>query len=167
MSILSLGRHNPATVGVARRRWWDWNPARPEPVVAPEAVAAAGRDPWYSWNPYRRTAKQVEAEGRREGYVKGARDEQRVMLRRQRRRSHPIFASVVFIAAIAGVGFAGLAYEAGSFAAGGAVVDQTLAQWRGDLTGAAGRAVDQSGRAVQGIGQSISSQSQKLTQKGG
>jgi hypothetical protein len=168
MSILSFGRHSPAqTVDANRQPWWDWNPARREPVTASVAAPAAVREPWYSWNPYRRTPRQVEAQGRREGYAKGARDEQRVMLRRQRRRNHPIFALVVLVAAVSGVGFMGLAYEAGSFAAGGAVVDQKLAEWRGDLTGAADRAVDQSGHEVQRVGQSISSQSQQLTQKGG
>ncbi len=167
MSILSLGRHAPApTVAAARRPWWDWNPARREPVAAPPAPVA-DRDPWYRWNPYRSTPRQVEAQGRREGYAKGARDEQRVMVRRQRRRSHPVIALAVFAAAVSGIGFMGLAYEEGSFAAGGAVVDQKLGEWRADLTGAAGRAGDQGGHAVQSVGQSISTHSQQLTQQGG
>ena len=166
MSILSLGRHTPAqAVDASRQPWWDWNPARRQPVVATQPVAV--RDPWYSWNPYRRTPRQVEAQGEREGYAKGVQDEQRVMARRERRRGHPVFALVVLFAAVAGVGFMGLAYEMGSFAAGGAVVDQKLGEWRGDITGAAGRIGDQSGHAVQSVGQSISSHSQQLTQKGG
>ena len=165
MSILSLGRRGPLQRTEVGQRWWNWNPARPTPVAAP--AEATTRDAWYSWNPYRRSVKQVEAEGRREGYAKGARDEQRVMARRQRRRSHPIFALLVFAAAVSGVGFLGLAYETGSFAAGGAVVDQKIGEWRADLTGAAGRAGDQGGHAVQSVGQSISVRSQQLVQKGG
>ena len=165
MSLLSLGRQSPAPTVNVGQRWWNWNPARREPVTVPAPVAE--REAWHSWNPYRRTPQQVETEGRRDGYAKGARDERRVMIRRQRRRSHPVFALVVFFAAVSGVGFMGLAYEEGSFAAGGAVVDQKLGEWRADLTGAAGRAGDQGGHAVQSVGQSISSQSQHLTQKGG
>jgi hypothetical protein len=163
MSILSLGRHTPAPTTDAGRHWWDWNPAGRDPSAVPEASV---REPWYRWNPYLRTPQQVESQGRREWYASGVRDEQRVELRRQRRRSHPILALVVFFAAASGVGFLGLAYEEGSFAAGGAVVDHTLSDWRADLTGVAGRAGDRSGQAVQSVGQSISRQSRRL-QTGG
>ncbi len=165
MSILSLGRPTPTATVDTRRRWWDWNPARREPIVVPGPVAE--REAWHSWNPYRRSSRQLQAEGRREGYDKGVRDERRVMVRRQRRSSHPVFALVVSLAAVSGVGLIGVGYVEGSFAAGGAVVDQKLGEWRANMTGAAGRAGDQGGHAVQSVGQSISSHSQQLTQKGG
>ena len=160
MSILSLGRSHRAA-DVSQERWWNWNPARPKMVAAPVETAPA---PWWSWNPYRRTARHIEAQGRREGYSKGARDEYRVMARRQRRRSHPIIGLVVSVAAVSGAGFLGLAYETGSFAGGGAVIDQKLAEWRADVVGMAGRAGDQGGHAVQTVGQRISTQSQQLSQ---
>jgi hypothetical protein len=158
MSILSLRHSRPAaaTVEDARERWWTWNPARPKPAAAPVAVEEPAS--WWRWNPYRGS----EAQDRRAGYAKGARDERRVMARR-RRRGHPVFAFVILVAAVSGVGFLGLAYETGSFASGGAVIDQTLAQWRADLLGAASQAGDQGGHAVQRVGQSISSQSRQIS----
>jgi hypothetical protein len=164
MSILSLGRSAPIDRSNApRERWWNWNPARPKSAAA--SVEAAAPEAWWRWNPYRRDINHAEAQGRRQGYAKGERHERRVMAHRRRRR-HPIFAFVVLVAAVSGLGFAGLAYEAGSFAGGGAIVDQKLGEWRADLMGAASRAVDQGGHAVQGVGQSISSQSQQLSQRG-
>ena len=165
MSFLNFGRQTPASpADVARQPWWEWNPARHEAV--PSTSPEVGPDPWRRWNPYRRTPKQVEAQGRRDGYVEGVRDEQRVVARRERRRGHPVFALVVFIGAVSGIGFFGLAYETGSFTGGGAVIDQKIGEWRADLTGAAGRAGDESGHAVQNVGRSISSQSRQLTQTG-
>ena len=161
MSILSLGRPRLAN-DVSRERWWNWNPARPKVVAAPVETVPA--DSWWNWNPYRRTARHIEAEGRREGYAKGARDEHRVMTRRARRRSHPLIGFVVLVAAVCGVGFLGLAYETGSFAGGGAVIDQKLAEWRTDILGAAGNAGEQGGHAMQSVGQSISTQSRQLSQ---
>ncbi len=165
MSILSLGR-SAKSVGATGERWWNWNPARRSVVVPPVATATAAT--WWSWNPYRRQeAKRIEAEGRREGYAKGAQDENRVMARRARQRRHPIIGFVVLVAAVSGVGFLGLAYEAGSFAGGGAVVDHKIAEWRSEIMGTASRAGAQGGRAVQSVGQTISTRSQQISQNGG
>jgi hypothetical protein len=133
MSIFSMGRapHTPAAdTGLAH--WWRWNPYRPTPAPAPvETVAPAA---WWNWNPYRRTAKRIEVEGRREGYGQGVRDERRVVQRR-RSRSHPILALLFLGAAVAGVGFTAMAFEAGSFQGAGITVDQKIAEWRSDILG--------------------------------
>lgn len=172
MSIFNIGRPATASVGDdPADRWWNWNPARRAPVaaapvtVAPVAVTAT--DPWWRWNPYRRDLQHAATQGRLQGYDKGVRDEQRAVQRRQRRRSHPIMALLVLAAAAGGVTFTGLAFENGSFAAGGAVVDQKIAEWRADILGGAAQAADKSGRAMQNAGQSISNRTQAPSPNGG
>ena len=174
MSIFTLRRPtllNPASNSLYARApgWLSWNPYRTAPAAAAVAPAAAGR--WWNWNPYRRDVKRVERqserEGERVGYNKGRRDENRVMNRRIRRSRHPILGAVVFLAAVAGVGFVGLAYETGSFSAGGAAVDHQIATWRSDLLTPVSNAGDRSGQALQDAGKTISTKSQQLSQPGG
>ena len=179
MSIFNLGRptllnRTPNSLYAGAPHWLSWNPYRTAaPAAAVTAPAVAGR--WWNWNPYRRDVKRVERqserlgerEGERVGYNKGRRDENRVMNRRIRRSRHPILGGLVFLAAVAGVGFVGLAYEEGSFSAGGAAVDHQIAAWRGDLMAPVSNAGARSGQALQDAGRTISTKSQQLSQPGG
>jgi len=174
MSIFSTGRPASANTTDNRlARLLGWNPYRSSTVAAPVSntvvapVDDAGRTRPWSWNPYRKDARQIERQGEREGYGKGRRDEHRVMTRQARRNRHPILGFVVFLAAVAGVGFLGLAYEGGSFSAGGAMVDHQVAEWRADVLGPVINAGDQSGKALQDAGKTISTKSQQLAQPAG
>jgi hypothetical protein len=170
MSIFTLGRPasaNPTTSRVPR--WLSWNPYRANAVVAPttRVVDDAAPARTWGWNPYRNDARQIERQGEREGYGKGRRDEHRVMARQARRNRHPVLGFVVLLAAVAGVGFLGLAYEGGSFSAGGAMVDHQVAEWRADVLGPVSNAGAQSGKALQDAGKTISTKSQQLAQPAG
>ena len=66
------------------------------------------------------------------------------------------------VALIIGLAGAGLAKTAGSFAAGGAVVDAQLAQTTQPARQAAADAAQRSGQAVEQAGQSIEAQGRKL-----
>jgi hypothetical protein len=153
MSIFNLGRQEPAIaqpVYPDRTTWWNWNPAR-RPVLV-ERTAPPPAEPWWRWNPYRRPAVRLSAVDRHQGYAEGRREERRILSGRARRRSHPLLTLVVFLAAASSVGFVGLAFEAGSFEGAGAIVDNQIAQWRGDVVAAADRAGTQGGQTVQSVG---------------
>jgi hypothetical protein len=64
-------------------------------------------------------AREVQADVR-EAYERGRKDE------RASRRRHPVFMTLLFVAAICGVALLALAAINGSFAGGGSVADQNL-----------------------------------------
>ena len=152
------------------------NIGRKAPLVAPaEPVDPAVRQPWWRWNPYRRDdavrieraqveqdrvgQTRIDREGRSEGYVEGRRDERAAVVRQARRRGHPVLATIVFLLAAITVGYGYLSYEAGSFAGGGAMIDDKIAEMRGDV----GRAGEVSGQAVQNAGARITDHSRQLS----
>ena len=63
--------------------------------------------------------KEIQADVRA-AYERGRQDE------RASRRRHPVFMTLLFVAAICGVALLGLAAVNGSFRAGGSVADQNL-----------------------------------------
>jgi hypothetical protein len=116
--------------GETRPRWWAWNPYRSTtsnrtPTPAPSASRAA----WWSWNPYRRDVAASEADIRRDAYAAGLRDGR--LAARSRRRGHPLLTLVLLVLSAGSLGYGYLTIEHGSFAAGGAVIDQTLAGMAG------------------------------------
>jgi hypothetical protein len=151
-------------VASAARRL-SWNPYRTDATPRSAGVPVTA-DRWWSWNPYRRE-RQGERLGERVGFNKGRSAENRIMTRQIRRGGHPVIGAVVFLAALAGAGFLGLAYETGSFSAGGAVVDHRIAAWRSDLLTPVSTAGARSGQALQDAGKTISAKSQQLSKPGG
>jgi hypothetical protein len=85
--------------------------------------------------------KEVQADVR-EAYERGRSDE------RASRRRHPIFMTLIFVAAICGVALLALAAANGSFSAGGSVADQ-------NLTAAVNKAEPQVRGAASQAGQSL------------
>jgi len=178
MSIFSTERSAPVSEGPAAAdapRRWRWGAADviPRTTIAASSVEIAATPGWRRWSPFR-TAVPAGATPdavARAGYRKGVRDEARVAAR-QRARRHPVIGfmlfvfAALFICAAAGVGFTALAFQDGSFSAAGSAVDQQISTWRGDVLGVAGRAVDQSGQAVQNAGKTLSDKSAPLTQAG-
>jgi hypothetical protein len=145
MSFLNIGRKGPLL-----------SPSEPvDPVV---------RHPWWRPNFYRRHdivsdgRVEVGPEERSEGYTQGRRNRQGVA-ERQPRRGHPVLATIVFLLAAITVGYGYLSSQAGSFAGGGAVIDQKIAAVRGDV----GRAGEAGGQAVQNAGQRITNHSRQLS----
>src|SRR5579875_1032996 len=139
--------------------------------VAAQPVAAT----WWSWRPYRRTvgpggavadaqqaayvdgahdARRDETDVARRAYREGERDGRR--LESERHRGHPVLTVIVAILALVAIGYGFLSFQQGSFAGGGAVIDQKIAQLRGD----AGQAGVASGQAVQNAGATITARSQ-------
>jgi len=129
--------------------WWRWSSyrrnavTRPQQAAYPEGVAAAD---------------QAQTGRRRGAYRAGERDGQRFEARRH--RGHPVLATLVVLVALAGVGYGYLSWQQGSFAAGGAVIDEKLAEVRGGASqaGVAG------GQAVQKAGAAIATKSQTIAQ---
>jgi hypothetical protein len=105
---------------------------------------------------------------RREAYVQGRRDERRREAREERPRRRGGFGLVgllVVLVAALGVVWLALAAREGSFAAGGAVVDQKIAAVTEPARDAATRAVDRTGQAVENAGQALENQGQRLREE--
>jgi hypothetical protein len=107
---------------------------------------------------------------RRDAYAQGRRDERRrerrVERERPRRRGgFGLLGLVVVLVAALGVVWLALAVREGSFAAGGAVVDQKVASVTQPAVDAANRAVDRTGQAVENAGQALENQGQRLQEQ--
>lgn len=104
---------------------------------------------WWRRDAPLEAASEVEVE---RAYEQGRMDE------RRRHRSHPILATLMFVAAVLGVGMIYLAAREGSFSRGGAVVDQKLAS-AADTTHAASQeaavAAVNAGQTVQSAGENL------------
>ena len=108
-----------------------------------------------------RAAKPMAA-ARGKAYAEGRRD-QREMDKRARRRGGFGFVTVfVVLVAALGVVWLALAAREGSFAAGGAVVDQKVAEVTQPARVAINQTADRTGAAVQNAGQALESQGERL-----
>jgi hypothetical protein len=85
---------------------------------------------------------------------------------RRRKGGFGLFTLLFVIAAAIGVTWVVLAYQTGSFASGGAVVDRKVAEVTEPAKQAAIDAADRTGAAVQSAGQAVEAQGAKLRQKG-
>lgn len=97
----------------------------------------------------------------RQAYADGRRDQHRAD-RARRRRGFGLAGLLVVVIAAVGVLWLVLAAREGSFAAGGAVVDQKLAEVTNPARVAANQAVDRTGAAVQNAGQTLETQGERL-----
>ena len=101
------------------------------------------------------TAAAGAAPGRAElsaAYEKGRRDESR---RPRRRRGSPLFSFLILIIVAAAAGLVYLAAENGSFASGGAVVDNHLTQASQTVQAPFKHAADRAGEALENAGQKL------------
>jgi len=107
--------------------------------------------------------RAAPALGRDQAYVDGRRDQHRAEKRAPRKRGGFGFATafVVLVAAL-GVVWLALAAREGSFAAGGAVVDQKVAEVTTPARVAVNETVDRTGAAVQNAGQALENQGERL-----
>lgn len=114
-------------------------------------------------------ADAVERLDERRGYEDGRRDQRRIdraEARTRRRRGGFGFAGVVVVLVAAlGVLWLALAAREGSFAGGGAVVDQKVAEVTEPARVAAADAVDRTGAAVAGAGQALESQGERIREQ--
>ena len=110
-----------------------------------------------------------EHRAERHGYDEGRRDQRRVdraEARAHRRRGGVGLVSVlVVLVAALGVLWLILAAREGSFAGGGAVVDQKVAEVTAPARVAANEAVDRTGAAVQNAGQTLESQGERIRER--
>ena len=83
----------------------------------------------------------------------------------RRRHGFGLVGMAVTLVAVLGVLWLALAAREGSFAAGGAVVDQKIAAATQPAKVAAAQAVDRTGQAVQNAGQALETQGQKIREK--
>lgn len=104
--------------------------------------------------------RRAYAEGRRDQHRAETRD--RVERRPRRRRGFPVISLLVVLVAAIGIVWLVLAAREGSFAAGGAVVDQKVAQVTEPARVAASQAVDRTGAAVQNAGQALENQGERI-----
>jgi hypothetical protein len=126
-----------------------------EPVEAFETRRAAYAED--------RVSTDAAAKLRREAYAEGRRDQHRI----DRKAGRPgagavMLAALVVVVAAVGVLWTVLAVQHGSFAAGGAVVDRTLAGVTAPARVAANDAVAGAGVAVQSAGQALEIQGERL-----
>jgi hypothetical protein len=87
----------------------------------------------------------------RDAYERGRRDERA----RHPRRGHPFLAGLVFLAAAAGALVVYLGVRQGSFANGGQMVDQGIANATASAQHASRNAADRAGDALQNAGQRL------------
>ncbi len=100
------------------------------------------------------------------GYRRGRADQKEVDRKHAKRGGGFGFISfLLLIAAVIGVTWVVLAYQAGSFAGGGAVVDRKVAEVTNPAKQAVLNAADRTGAAVQSAGQAVEAQGSKLRQK--
>jgi len=109
---------------------------------------------------------EIAARGDRQAYDAGRRDQRRLdeaSVRAARRRGGlGLVGVLVAVVAILGALWVFLAVREGSFAAGGAVVDEKIAEVAAPAKQAANEAVDRTGQAVQNAGQAIESKGERL-----
>jgi hypothetical protein len=133
------------------KTWSDWRSAWSGPKTAPAANGGQA----YAHNDGAPTAPAGPTPGRAElgaAYEKGRKDEQR---RPKRRRGSSLFSFLILmVVAAAGILFY-LAAQNGSFANGGAVVDQHLAQASHTVQAPFKRAANQAGDALETAGQKL------------
>lgn len=118
----------------------------------------------------RARAEQREAEAadkaRREAYKTGRHDAAVAAKTAQKRRGHPVLATLVVLVALVGALWVALAVREGSFTGAGQVVDTTLAEVTVPARDVARNAADRSGAAVTNAGQVIAQQGQAIEQQG-
>jgi hypothetical protein len=119
-------------------------------------MAAAARE---------REAARPPVWGRRQPKAATRPDERRPE-RTRRRRGFGMIGLAVTLVAVLGALWLVLAAREGSFAAGGALVDQKLAEVTSPARVAATQAVDRTGAAVQSAGQALETQGQKIRKAG-
>ena len=142
---------------------------RPLVVEAPSGRVVLERRPGESVEAFeaRRAAYERDRAARppvvdpAKAYADGRRDQHRI--EKQRRRGGFGFATV-FVVLVAALGVVWLALSAreGSFAAGGAVVDQKVAEVTAPARVAVNETVDRTGVAVQNAGQALENQGERL-----
>jgi len=112
-----------------------------------------------------RAVAEAAERARREAYAEGRRDQHRLEKQARRPGAAAVLTGVVLVAA-AGVGavWLALAAQEGSFAAGGAVVDRTVAEISAPARVAATQAADRTGAAVQTAGQALETSGERLRQ---
>jgi hypothetical protein len=102
----------------------------------------------------------------REAYKAGRRDQHRAETRGGRRRhGFGMAGLIIVVVAALGVLWLALAAREGSFAAGGAVVDQKLAEAAEPARVAISQAADRTGTAVQTAGQKLEAQGERLREQ--
>lgn len=105
----------------------------------------------------------------RRGYEQGRRDQRRIdraEARTRRRGGGGVMVGLlVVVVAAVGVLWLALAAREGSFAGGGAVVDQKVAQVTEPARVAAADAVDRTGAAVSNAGQALEAQGERIREK--
>ena len=121
------------------------------------------------------SAEDLEAERlalreREAGYRRGRAEQKDVDRKlaveaRRRRGGFGLVSALLVVAAVLGVTWMVLAYQAGSFAGGGAVVDQKVAAVTEPAKQAAVNAIDRTGEAVESVGQKVEEQGSKIRQK--
>lgn len=97
-------------------------------------------------------------------YREGRRDQHQAE-RRAHRGGFGLIGLVVVIVAALGVLWIVLAAREGSFAAGGALVDQKIAQATAPAREAANQAADRTGKALENVGQSVEEQGERIRRK--
>ena len=102
---------------------------------------------------------------RRDAYKEGRRDQHRAETVRRRRGGFGMAGLVIVIVAALGVLWLALAAREGSFAAGGAVVDNKLAAATEPARVAINEAADKTGAAVQNAGQKLEAQGERLREQ--
>jgi hypothetical protein len=120
----------------------------------------------------RRAARDEQADehrAERHGYYQGRREQRRIdqTEARTRRRGggFGLVGALVVVVAALGILWVALAAREGSFAAGGALVDQKVAEVTQPARVAATEAVDRTGAAVENAGQALESQGQRLRER--
>jgi hypothetical protein len=157
MGIPGFGTRRTAAVGPAGEREIVIERRTGETLEEYEARRAAARD----------VAHEHGAE--RHGYEEGRKDQRRVdraEARTHRRRGgFGLVGVLVVLVAALGVLWLILAAREGSFARGGAVVDQKVAEVTSPARTAATEAVDRTGAAVQNAGQALESQGARIREQ--
>ena len=107
--------------------------------------------------------RRADADHRRDQPRVETRD--RVEKRPRRHRGFPLISLLIVLVAAIGIVWLVLAAREGSFAAGGAVVDQKVSQVTAPARAAASQAVDRTGAAVQNAGQALENQGERIRDK--
>lgn len=102
------------------------------------------------------------AAARGQAYAEGRRDQHKAEKRAHRRGGFGFATAFVVLVAALGVVWLALAAREGSFAAGGAVVDQKVAEVTQPARVAINQTADRTGAAVQNAGQALENQGERL-----
>jgi hypothetical protein len=162
MALFGFGRKRPVVVDAATGHVvLERRPG--ETTEAFEIRRAAHERDVYERERAARAAAPGVAAARGKAYAEGRRDQHKAEKHAHRKRGGFGFATVfVVLVAALGVVWLALAAREGSFAAGGAVVDQKVAAVTAPARVAVNETVDRTGAAVQNAGQALENQGEKL-----